>query len=104
MTLQRLQEQPRLAQLKIEKLLQESEIKALQARINPHFMFNTLNSIAQMAYLEEAPSTEQMIEAVSDYFRYNLKDIHHVATVADEVKNCRDYLYPADPFWQKNPV
>ena len=86
-------EQQRLEKVKMEKLLQESEIKALQARINPHFMFNTLNSIAQMAYLEEAPSTEQMIEAVSDYFRYNLKDIHHVATVADEVKNCRDYIY-----------
>lgn len=85
--------QQRLEKIKIEKLLQESEIKALQARINPHFMFNTLNSIAQMAYLEEAPSTEQMIEAVSDYFRYNLKDIHHVVKVADEVKNCRDYLY-----------
>ena len=85
--------QQRLEKVKMEKLLQESEIKALQARINPHFMFNTLNSIAQMAYLEDAPSTEQMIEAVSDYFRYNLKDIHHVATVADEVKNCRDYIY-----------
>ena len=85
--------QQRLEKVKLEKLLQESEIKALQARINPHFMFNTLNSIAQMAYLEEAPSTEQMIEAVSDYFRYNLKDIHHVVTVADEVKNCRDYIY-----------
>ena len=85
--------QQRLEKVKMEKLLQESEIKALQARINPHFMFNTLNSIAQMAYLEEAPSTEQMIEAVSDYFRYNLKDIHHVVTVADEVKNCRDYIY-----------
>lgn len=85
--------QQRLEKVKMEKLLQESEIKALQARINPHFMFNTLNSIAQMAYLEEAPSTEQMIEAVSDYFRYNLKDIHHVATMADEVKNCRDYIY-----------
>ena len=85
--------QQRLEKVKMEKLLKESEIKALQARINPHFMFNTLNSIAQMAYLEEAPSTEQMIEAVSDYFRYNLKDIHHVVTVADEVKNCRDYIY-----------
>lgn len=85
--------QQRLEKVKMEKLLQESEIKALQARINPHFMFNTLNSIAQMAYLEDAPSTEQMIEAVSDYFRYNLKDIHHVVTVADEVKNCRDYIY-----------
>lgn len=45
-------EQQRLEKVKMEKLLQESEIKALQARINPHFMFNTLNSIAQMAYLE----------------------------------------------------
>ncbi len=39
-------EQQRLEKVKMEKLLQESEIKALQARINPHFMFNTLNSIA----------------------------------------------------------
>ena len=79
--------------IKMEKLLQESEMKALQARINPHFMFNTLNSIAQMAYLEEAPQTEQMIEAVSDYFRYNLKDIHHVSTMAEEIKNVKDYIY-----------
>ena len=77
----------------MEKLLQESEMKALQARINPHFMFNTLNSIAQMAYLEEAPQTEQMIEAVSDYFRYNLKAIHHVSTMAEEIKNVKDYIY-----------
>lgn len=80
-------------QMEMEKLLQESEMKALQARINPHFMFNTLNSIAQMAYLEAAPQTEQMIEAVSDYFRYNLKDISHVSTMAEEIKNVKDYIY-----------
>lgn len=85
--------QQRLEYIKMEKLLQESEVKALQARINPHFMFNTLNSIAQMAYLEEAPQTEQMIEAVSDYFRYNLKDIHHISTMAEEIKNVKDYIF-----------
>lgn len=85
--------QQRFEHIKMEKLLQESEMKALQARINPHFMFNTLNSIAQMAYLEEAPQTEQMIEAVSDYFRYNLKDIHHISTMSEEIKNVKDYIY-----------
>lgn len=85
--------QQRFEHIKMEKLLQESEMKALQARINPHFMFNTLNSIAQMAYLEEAFQTEQMIEAVSDYFRYNLKDIHHISTMEEEIKNVRDYIY-----------
>lgn len=85
--------QQRIERIKMEKLLQDSEMKALQSRINPHFMFNTLNSIAQLAYLEEAPQTERMIEAASDYFRYNLKDIHHVSTVGDEVKNIRDYIY-----------
>lgn len=85
--------QQRLEKIRQDKLLQESEMKALQARINPHFMFNTLNSIAQMAYIEEAGQTERMIEAVSDYFRYNLKDIHHISTMEDEVKNVKDYVY-----------
>ena len=84
--------QQRLEKVKMEKLLQESEVKALQARINPHFMFNTLNSVAQMAYIEGAEQTEQMVEAVSDYFRYNLKDIHHVATLSEEIKNVKDYI------------
>ena len=77
---------------RLEKLLKESEIKAMQARINPHFMFNTLNSCAQMAYLENAEQTENMLTAVSDYFRYNLKDCSHLVTVGDEVKNIRDYI------------
>lgn len=85
--------QQRIERIKMEKLLQESEMKALQARINPHFMFNTLNSVAQMAYLEGAEQTELMIEAVSDFFRYNLKDIHHVSMIEDEIKNVKDYIF-----------
>lgn len=77
---------------KLEKLLKESEIKAMQARINPHFMFNTLNCCAQMAYLENAENTEQMLEAVSDFFRYNLKNFKIFATLGDEIKNINDYI------------
>ena len=80
------------AKNQLEKLLKESEIKAMQARINPHFMFNTLNSCAQMAYLENAEQTEHMLESVSDYFRYNLKDCNYIVTFADEIKNIEDYI------------
>ena len=76
----------------LEKLLRESEIKAMQSRINPHFMFNTLNSCAQMAYLENATKTEQMLVSVSDYFRYNLKDCNYIVTMNDEIKNIKDYI------------
>ena len=71
--------QQKLEKADMEKLLRDSQIMALQARINPHFMFNTLNIVAQMAYVEGAEQTEQMIEAVSDYYRYNLKDIHYIS-------------------------
>ena len=79
-------------QMETERLLKESEVKAMQARINPHFMFNTLNSCAQMAYIEGAHQTEHMLEALSDYFRYNLKDCNHIVTIREEIKNLQDYI------------
>ena len=85
--------QQKLEKADMEKLLRDSQIMALQARINPHFMFNTLNIVAQMAYVEGAEQTEQMIEAVSDYYRYNLKDIHYISCFRDEAKNIDDYIY-----------
>lgn len=85
--------QQKLEKADMEKLLRDSQIMALQARINPHFMFNTLNIVAQMAYVEGAEQTEQMIGAISDYYRYNLKDIHYISSFRDEVKNIDDYIY-----------
>ncbi len=53
------------------KLTAEAELKALQARINPHFLFNTLNSIA--ALISEDPrKAEEMTEKLSALFRYTL--------------------------------
>ncbi len=53
------------------KLTAEAELKALQARINPHFLFNTLNSIASLIS-EDPAKAEEMTERLSTLFRYTL--------------------------------
>lgn len=62
-------------------------------QINPHFLFNTLNVIGGMANLEEAEITEKMIKALSDIFRYNLKNDEQRVSLAREIKVMQDYMY-----------
>lgn len=75
-----------------EKELQETRLKALQAQINPHFLFNTLNMIAQMSYLEGAERTTDLLETFCDYFRYNVKSFERNVTLAEELTNVRGYI------------
>lgn len=67
-----------------------SEIQALQARIRPHFLFNSMNTIASLISFKPE-SAEKAIEDLSDLFRASLqtKDVH---TLADEVKLTHSYL------------
>jgi sensor histidine kinase YesM len=61
-------------QMLIEKLKKEkteSQLELLQARINPHFLFNSLNTIYAMSYLED-PNTPEKIMRLSDLLRYVL--------------------------------
>jgi len=77
----------------LDKLLKELELKNLQNQINPHFLFNTLNNIAKMAYLEEAPETTRLIESVSSLLRYNLENIDRPSTLKDEINVVKEYFY-----------
>ncbi|MGE8203372.1 sensor histidine kinase [Heyndrickxia sp. NPDC080065] len=77
----------------LDKLLKELELKSLQNQINPHFLFNTLNNIAKMAYLEDAHETTCLIESVSTLLRYNLENIEKPSTLKDEVKVVKEYFY-----------
>ncbi len=79
--------------LEIEKQLETMNLELLKSQINPHFLFNTLNVIAGMANLEDASTTEQMIEALSSLFRYNLKNQEKEALLAQELKIANDYMY-----------
>ncbi|MCP8617560.1 sensor histidine kinase [Salirhabdus salicampi] len=77
----------------LDRLLKELELKHLQNQINPHFLFNTLNTISRMAYLENARNTSKLIEAVSVLLRHSLGDLRKSVTLKDEVEVVHEYLY-----------
>ena len=80
------------AKADLEANLRASELKALQAQVNPHFLFNTLNTIARLALLEGASRTQEVVYALSDLLRDNLRDIDVLRTLEEEVKSVKDYL------------
>lgn len=72
--------------------LQKAELRALQAQINPHFLYNTLDTIIWMA---ESGRTDQVIEivrALSSFFRLSLSKGKDWITIAEEVERTRSYL------------
>ncbi|NRD77790.1 histidine kinase [Bacillus sp. BRMEA1] len=77
----------------LDKLLKEMELRRLQHQINPHFLFNTLNTVSKLAYLEEAEQTSRLIEAVAAILRYNLGDLNRGSTLRDEVKIVKEYFF-----------
>jgi sensor histidine kinase YesM len=77
----------------LDKLLKELELRSLQNQINPHFLFNTLNTVSKMAYLEEAEQTSRLIEAVAAILRYNLSDFDKASTLREEVRIVQEYFY-----------
>lgn len=80
------------AKAELETLLKATELKALQSQVNPHFLFNTLNTIARLAMLEGASQTQEVAYALSDLLRNNLRDMDRLRTVEEEMKSVQDYL------------
>ncbi len=91
-TEERLREQE-VQNLTMKNLLKEAELKALQAQINPHFFFNTLNYAAQLAMIEGADASSTFIQKAAELFRYSLKGLDRPVTLADEVSNVESYSY-----------
>jgi two-component system sensor histidine kinase YesM len=80
------------AKTKEQENLQKAELRALQAQINPHFLYNTLDTIIWMA---EAHKTDQVIEivrALSSFFRLSLSKGRDWITIAEEIERTRSYL------------
>lgn len=73
-------------------LLQESQFRSLQSQINPHFLFNTLNTISKKAYLEGATETSDLLVNIAGLLRYNLKRLNRSVTLFDEVTVLRQYI------------
>lgn len=79
-------------QSELDQLLKEMELKHLQNQINPHFLFNTLNTISKMAYLEDAQSTSSLIDSVAALLRHSLGEIDENVTLENEVNIVQDYF------------
>ncbi|MCD7036351.1 sensor histidine kinase [Metabacillus sp. GX 13764] len=70
----------------------EAELKALQSHINPHFLYNTLNSIYWMAEKSNAKAIAKMAISLSKIFRLTLNDGNPITTVQNELTQVESYL------------
>lgn len=81
-----------LQQLRLqEKLELQSRLDSLRSRIRPHFLFNTLNSIASLI-MSRPQAAEQAVEDLAELFRVSLQETRRPTTVADELRLCELYL------------
>jgi two-component system sensor histidine kinase YesM len=88
----RLQEKE-MENLTIKSNLKEAELHALQAQINPHFLYNTLNTGAQLAMLDGADRACSFIENAAELFRYSMRNLDKPVTIGDEMRNVENYMH-----------
>jgi two-component system sensor histidine kinase YesM len=74
-------------------LKRKAELSALQAQINPHFLYNTLNSIVWMADNVEAKEISYMAAALGTFFRVSLSKGQEFIPLRDEIQHVQSYLY-----------
>ena len=75
-----------------QNLRSQAEIFALQSQINPHFLYNTLDTIRSHALLCDATDIAAMTESLSTLFRYSISRPGEMATLKEELDNVRNYL------------
>lgn len=70
----------------------KSELDVLQSQINPHFLYNTLNSVTRMAEMGRNEEVVTTITSLSKFFRISLSKGNHIISVEDELEHIRHYL------------
>lgn len=75
-----------------EHELRTVEVNMLISQINPHFLYNTLDTIYMLARINKEETTMRMIQALSRYLRLCLSKGKEIVTVADELENVKSYL------------
>lgn len=75
-----------------EITLRKTELKALQAQINPHFLYNTLDAIGWMCEEERSRDAVEMVNALARLFRISISKGHELIPIGKEVEHARSYL------------
>ncbi len=77
---------------RLNQLHKQSELQSLQSKINPHFLYNALNSIASLSTVD-GKKTEKMALALSDFFKYSLnKEQKEMVSLKEEIESVETYL------------
>lgn len=74
-----------------KQLLSQSEIKLLHAQVNPHFLFNALNTL-QAVIRKDSQQACELVQSLSTFFRKNLKRTNQIVTLSDELEHVNAYL------------
>lgn len=79
--------------VKLEEIsLKKTELKALQAQINPHFLYNTLDSIQWMCEQEKSGDAVKMVSALAKLFRISISRGRDLIPIKDEINHAKSYL------------
>ena len=70
----------------------EAQILALQNQINPHFLYNTLETIRSEAIMNGAVNAGTMSEALATFFRYTISNLDYLVQIEDELENIQNYF------------
>jgi two-component system LytT family sensor kinase len=73
-----------------KELLMDSRLKSLERQLNPHFLFNALNSLAELIY-QDHQKAEQMTLKLSSFLRSSMRE-EAIITLKDEISNLREYV------------
>ncbi len=75
-----------------QKQLRKAEFELLQAQINPHFLYNTLDAIVWSAEAGNQKQVVKMVGSLSDFFRTSLNKGKEIVTIREELQHVRSYL------------
>ena len=79
-----------------KQLLNRAEYKALQAQVNPHFLYTTLDTMASIAEIRNCPEVSHMSQSLALIFRYSLNMKDPFSTVENEIAHLKNYIYVMD--------
>ncbi|WP_165444912.1 cache domain-containing sensor histidine kinase [Gracilibacillus phocaeensis] len=91
-------------QLKVQEReieMQKNELQALQSQINPHFLYNTLETMNAYGLIKGSDEISEIADSLASMFRYSVKNLE-VVTLADELDHIRSYLVIQEHRMRKN--
>ena len=84
-----------------QKKLRTSELRALQAQIQPHFLYNSLDSIIWLLRMKKNEDAEKMLIELSSLFKIALSKGNEIISIQDEVKHISSYLFISNMIYSK---